>query len=152
MGARQLIFSPVQRHPVHQAHCRLLCPWTGEYLLGPLLVALERALDGWRHFEVVLDAWPLSPRRGGRQTCARCLSGAAEVSVLLHGCGGGLLEQGTHWLDSPAHNGILPRTRKEASGCANQYHSPIAQDRFNTIAWKLITFCFLAQLQPHSLL
>ena len=71
-----------------------------------------------------------------QQTRARCLSGADEVSVLLRGCAGGLLGQDITWLESPVKHGILPWTRKEPSGCANQYRAPIAQNRFSIIAWK----------------
>lgn len=88
----------------------------------------------------------------GRRTSSRCLSEAGEVSVLLQVCVGRFLGQDVGWLDSPFDSGILPWIGKEPSSCANQYRASIAQNRFNIIAWKLITFRFLAQLHPHSLL
>lgn len=70
----------------------------------------------------------------GRQTSSRCLSGADEVSALLHGCPGRRLGQDMSWLESPVNNGVLPWIAKEPSGCANQYRPSIAQNPFNIIA------------------
>lgn len=106
----------------------------------------KHTLDDRHHFEVVWAVWHLNPWRSGRQTCSR-LSEAGEVSVLLQVCVSRLLGQDTSCLDSPVNNGILPWIGKEPSGCANQYWALIAQNQFNIIAWKLITFCLLAQLQ-----
>lgn len=78
--------------------------------------------------------------------------GADEISALLLRCAGRCLGQDTSWLDSPINNGGLPWIGKEPSGCANQYIPSIALNPFNIIAWKLITFCFLAQLLLRSLL
>lgn len=86
----------------------------------------------------------------------RCVPGVCqgtnEVSELLPGHTDRHLGQDVSWLDPPSSSGVLPWIGKEPSGCANQYRPSLAPNPFNIIAWKWITFCFLAQLQPRSLL
>lgn len=54
-------------HP--RGHCHPLCPWTGEYILGPSLGALEYAFVGGCHFEVISNAWTSIPGEVAADTC-----------------------------------------------------------------------------------